>query len=209
MLSRIQYISHGDTVEEQKKNILDALEAGCKMIQVRFKNGSKHAILEVATQARVWCTYGNALLIINDSVEIAREVDADGVHLGLTDSSVAEARSILGSTKIIGGTANTLEDVLQRINEKCDYVGLGPLRFTSTKAKLSPLLGFEGYQRVAKELEMVGLSIPIYAIGGIVRNDVELLKKIGVYGIAVSGMISDSSDKMTLISEIEQKLSYA
>lgn len=209
MLSRIQYISHGDTVEEQKKNILDALEAGCKMIQVRFKNGSKYAVLEVATQARVWCTYGNAMLIINDSVEIAKEVDADGVHLGLTDSSVAEARSILGPTKIIGGTANTLEDVLQRINEKCDYVGLGPLRFTSTKAKLSPLLGFEGYQRVAKELEMLDLSIPIYAIGGIVRNDVELLKKIGVYGIAVSGMISDSTDKMTLISEIEQKLSYA
>lgn len=209
MLSRIQYISHGNTVEEQKKNILDALEAGCKMIQVRFKNGSQHAVLEVATQARVWCTYGNALLIINDSIEIAKEVDADGVHLGLTDSSVEEARNILGTTKIIGGTANTLEDVLQRIKEKCDYVGLGPLRYTSTKEKLSPLLGFEGYQRVAKELDMLGLSIPIYAIGGIVRNDVELLKKIGIYGIAVSGMISDSADKMTLISEIEQKLSYA
>jgi thiamine-phosphate pyrophosphorylase len=209
MLSRIQYISHGETIEEQKKNILDALEAGCKMIQVRFKNGSRTAILDVARQARVWCTYGNALLIINDSIEIAKEVDADGVHLGLTDTPVSDARKLLGPTKIIGGTANTLEDVLQRITEKCDYVGLGPLRFTTTKEKLSPLLGFEGYQRVAKELEMLGLSIPIYAIGGIVRNDVELLKKIGVYGIAVSGMISDSSDKVTLISEIEQKLSYA
>jgi thiamine-phosphate pyrophosphorylase len=209
MLSRIQYISHGETVEEQKQNILNALEAGCKMVQLRFKNGSKEAVLDVARQARVWCTYGNAQLIINDSIEIAKEVDADGVHLGLTDSSVAEARKILGSAKIIGGTANTLEDVLQRIREKCDYVGLGPLRFTSTKEKLSPLLGFEGYQRVAKELEMVGLSIPIYAIGGIVRNDVELLKKTGVYGIAVSGMISNSTDKTTLISEIEQTLSYA
>lgn len=209
MLSRIQYISHGDTVEEQKKNILDALEAGCKMIQLRFKNGSKEAVLDVAKQARVWCTYGSALLIINDSIEIAKEADADGVHLGLTDSSVEEARKVLGPAKIIGGTANTLEDVLQRIHEKCDYVGLGPLRFTSTKEKLSPLLGFEGYQRVVKELDMAGLSIPIYAIGGIVRNDVELLKKTGVYGIAVSGMISGSADKTTLISEIEQKLSYA
>ena len=209
MLSRIQYISHGDTVEEQKKNILNALEAGCKMIQVRFKNGSKEAVLDVARQARVWCTYANAHLIINDSIEITKEVDADGVHLGLTDASVEDARKILGSAKIIGGTANTLEDVLQRIREKCDYVGLGPFRFTSTKVKLSQLLGFVGYQRVAKELEMAGLSIPIYAIGGIVRNDVELLKKTGVYGIAVSGMISNSADKTTLISEIEQKLSYA
>lgn len=206
MLSRIQYISHGDTVEEQKKNILDALEAGCKMIQVRFKNGSRTAILDVARQSRVWCTYGNALLIINDSIEIAKEVDADGVHLGLTDAPVQDARKLLGSAKIIGGTANTIEDVLQRIHEKCDYIGLGPLRFTSTKEKLSPLLGFEGYQRVAKELEMLGLSIPIYAIGGIVRNDVELLKKIGIYGIAVSGMISDSEEKAHIVSEIEKTL---
>ncbi len=209
MLSKIQYISHGDTVEEQKKNILNALEAGCKLIQVRFKNGSKEAILDVASQARTWCTYASAHLIINDSIEIAKAVDADGVHLGLTDSSVEEARKVLGSTKIIGGTANTLEDVIRRINEKCDYVGLGPLRFTSTKEKLSPLLGFEGYQRVMKELELLGLSIPIYAIGGIVQSDVQLLKRTGVYGIAVSGMISNASDRRTLISEIDQTLNYA
>ncbi len=209
MLSKIQYISHGDTVEEQKKNISNALEAGCKMIQVRFKKGSKEAFLDVAGQARMWCTYANALLIINDSIEIAKEVDADGVHLGLTDSSIEEARKVLGSSKIIGGTANTLEDVLQRIRENCDYVGLGPLRFTSTKEKLSPLLGFEGYQRITKELELLGLSIPIYAIGGIVQNDVELLKKTGVYGIAVSGMISDATDRRTLVSEIDQTLNYA
>lgn len=209
MLSKIQYISHGDTVEEQKKNILDALEAGCKMIQVRFKKGSKESFVDVAKQARTWCNYANALLIINDSIEIAKEVDADGVHLGLTDSAIEEARKALGSSKIIGGTANTLEDVLQRIREKCDYIGLGPLRFTSTKEKLSPLLGFEGYQRITKELELLGLSIPIYAIGGIVQNDVELLKKTGVYGIAVSGMISDAADRRTLISEIDQTLNYA
>lgn len=209
MLSKIQYISQGDTVEEQKKNILNALEAGCKMIQVRFKHGSKEAVLDVASQARTWCTYAQAHLIINDSIEITKAVDADGVHLGLTDASVEEARKVLGSAKIIGGTANTLEDVIQRITEKCDYVGLGPLRFTSTKEKLSPLLGFEGYQRISKELEQLGLTIPIYAIGGIVQNDVALLKRTGIYGIAVSGMISEAADRRTLISEIDQTLNYA
>ena len=179
------------------------------MIQVRFKNGAKEEVLEVAKQVRTWCTYGSALLIINDSIEITKEVGADGVHLGLTDTSIEEARKALGPSKIIGGTANTLEDVLQRIHEKCDYVGLGPLRFTSTKEKLSPLLGFEGYQRITKELEMRGLAIPIYAIGGIVQGDVQLLKKTGVYGIAVSGMISESADRRTLVSEIDQTLNYA
>jgi len=205
MLHRIQYISQGQTVDEQKRNILDALEGGCKMIQVRFKNGSKEEILEVAKQARNWCTQAEALLIINDSVDLALKVEADGVHLGLDDMSVKEARDWMGYDKIIGGTANTFEDVLQRIKEKCDYVGLGPLRFTSTKEKLSPLLGFEGFQRVGKELEYQHLTIPIYAIGGVVGNDVELLKKTGVYGIAVSSLITNASNKASLIRQMEEK----
>ena len=107
MLHRIQYISQGETVNEQKRNILDALEAGCKMIQVRFKNGAKEEVLDVAKQARVWCTQAGAILIINDSVDLALKVDADGVHLGLEDMSVKEARDWKGYDKMIGGTANT------------------------------------------------------------------------------------------------------
>lgn len=206
MLSRIQYISNGATVNEQKQNIWNALDAGCKFIQLRFKNGSYLEKLDVAKQARTWCSYAGATFIINDSIELAKDVEADGVHLGLDDMPIAEARKILGNSKIIGGTANTLENVLQRIQEKCDYVGLGPLRFTTTKEKLSPLLGFEGYQRVVKELEKRGVSIPIYAIGGIVLNDIDLLRKTGIYGVAVSGMITDAVNRTELIQEIESKI---
>ena len=206
MLHKIQYISQGETVDEQKKNILNALEAGCRMVQVRFKNGSKDEVFDVAKHTRNWCTQANAILIINDSVELALKVEADGVHLGLEDMSIQEARDWLGYNKIIGGTANTLEDVLKRVNEKCDYVGLGPLRYTSTKEKLSPLLGFEGYQRISKELEMQNLNIPIYAIGGIVGGDLELLKKTGVYGIAVSGLITNATNRHSLIRQMDEKL---
>ncbi|MFX4990459.1 thiamine phosphate synthase, partial [Acinetobacter baumannii] len=76
---------------------------------------------------------------------IAKAVDADGVHLGLQDTGIDEARKIIGKEKIIGGTANTLDDVLQRYNEGCSYVGVGPYRFTTTKEKLSPILGLQGY----------------------------------------------------------------
>ena len=161
MLDRIHYISQGSTLEEQEKDILEAFEAGCKLLQVRFKNGTKEEITSLAKKAKVWSQFHEAKLIINDSVEIAKEIDADGVHLGLTDTSVAEARAILGPTKIIGGTANTFNDVLQRIEEKCDYVGLGPFRFTTTKEKLSPILGLEGYKQVVSELKERKLSIPI------------------------------------------------
>lgn len=208
MLSRIHYISQGATLEEQEKDILEAFEAGCKLVQLRFKNGTREEILLLAKQAKTWSRLHGAKLIINDWVEIAREADADGVHLGLTDSSVEEARKIVGPTKIIGGTANTLEDVLQRIHEKCDYVGLGPFRFTTTKEKLSPILGLEGYRQIISELTNRQLSIPIYAIGGITQSDLPMLKSTGIYGVAVSGMISEAADKKTVVSEIDQTLNY-
>lgn len=98
----------------------------------------------------------------------------------------------LGENKIIGGTANTISDVLQRINEPCDYIGLGPLRFTSTKQQLSPILGFEGYQNIIKNLKEKSIDIPkIFAIGGVVLEDIEILKEIGIYGAAVSGQITN------------------
>ena len=208
MLSRIHYISQGATLEEQEKDIREAFEAGCKLVQVRFKNGTREEILQLAQKAKTWSQLHDAKLIINDWVEIAKEADADGVHLGLTDTSVEEARKMLGPNKVIGGTANTAEDVLQRIREKCDYVGLGPFRFTTTKEKLSPILGLKGYQRIISELTNKQISIPIYAIGGIELNDLEALKSAGIYGIAVSGMIANAADKRTVVSEIDQILNY-
>ncbi|MDR0802765.1 thiamine phosphate synthase [Fluviicola sp.] len=206
MLNKIHYISQGATFEEQEKDILEALEAGCKLIQLRFKNGTKEKITELAKRAKVLCQFHEAKLIINDWVEIAKEIDADGVHLGLMDTSVREARELLGPTKIIGGTANTLEDVLQRIEEHCDYIGLGPFRFTATKEKLSPVLGLEGYYTILQEMADRCVFIPVYAIGGIELADLEKLKHTGIYGVAVSGVISKSGEKAHIVKEIAKAL---
>ena len=111
---------------------------------------------------------------------------------------------VLGENKIIGGTANTITDVLQRIDEPCDYIGLGPLRFTPTKEKLSPVLGFEGYQTIIDELNERTIEIPkIFAIGGVIFNDIELLQQIGIYGVAVSGQITSQP---TMINEFKKIL---
>jgi len=206
MFDKLYYISQGDQPEDQLRDLREAFEAGCKLVQLRIKNGSDEDVLQVAQQAKTLSVFHEAKLIINDMVELAKEVDADGIHLGLTDLSVAEARRILGETKIIGGTANTLKDVLQRIDERCDYIGLGPLRFTPTKEKLSPVLGFEGYKSILSEINGSGLSMPVYAIGGVTASDIEELKEIGVYGVAVSGIISKSEQKAHLVKELERKL---
>ena len=204
--SRIQYISQGTTATKQLENILEALDAGCNWIQLRFKNAEEGVIIQLAEQVKKHCKDYGATFILNDHVQAAKVVEADGVHLGLTDMPVPTAREILGSTKIIGGTANTLNDVLQRIHEKCDYIGLGPLRYTVTKEKLSPILELSGYQTILNKLKRDEVKTPIYAIGGIVEEDINELISCGVYGIAVSGLITHHPAKKQLIKNLKFSL---
>jgi thiamine-phosphate pyrophosphorylase len=120
--------------------------------------------------------------------------------------SVEEARLILGNTKIIGGTANTFEDALQRTAENCDYIGLGPFQFTTTKQNLSPILGLEGYRLIVRQMKAKNIQIPIYAIGGITLENVESLMKTGIHGIAVSGLITQTENASQLINQLNDKL---
>lgn len=191
-MEKLQYISQGFTIEDQELNIRKALDHGIKWIQVRWKNAPENEFIKLCEISKKLCSDNQTVCIINDHVQIAKEIDADGVHLGLKDTSIEIARHVLGTNKIIGGTANTISDVLQRMNEPCDYIGLGPLRFTSTKEQLSPILGFEGYEEIIQNLKERSLEIPkIFAIGGVVLNDIELLQPIGIYGAAVSGQITN------------------
>lgn len=197
-MEKLQYISQGITREEQETNIRKVLDNGVKWIQVRWKNAPEKDFIKLCEISKKLCSDYRTVCIINDHVHIAREMDADGVHLGLNDMSVETARHLLGEDKIIGGTANTFQDVLQRMVEPCDYIGLGPLRFTTTKEQLSPVLGFRGYQNIVQELKEKSLGIPkIFAIGGVVLNDIELLQQIGIYGVAVSGQITGQPSIIT------------
>ena len=206
MYSKLQYISQGNTSEEQLQNIRKALENGCNWIQLRFKNSSKIELYALATYAKELCNVHNAVFIINDNVELAKEINADGVHLGLTDMKIEDARAILGEDKIIGGTANTIQDVLLRIRENCDYIGLGPFQYTETKANLSPILGLQGYHSIIEILDTNAFEIPIYAIGGITLENTEDLMETGIHGIAVSGLISNSENPSELINQLNDKL---
>ncbi|MGG5209616.1 thiamine phosphate synthase [Chryseobacterium sp. MIQD13] len=191
-MEKLQYISQGFTREEQEFNIRKALDNGIKWVQVRWKNADESEFFQLCEISKKLCSEYQSVCIINDHVQIAKDIDADGVHLGLKDVSIEIARHVLGKNKIIGGTANTISDVLQRINEPCDYIGLGPLRFTSTKQQLSPVLGFEDYQNIVEHLRENLISVPkIFAIGGVVLQDIELLQQIGIYGAAVSGEITN------------------
>lgn len=206
MLSKLQYISQGATAQEQLQNIREALNAGCKWIQLRFKQANDEELTSVAIKVKELCATNEAIFIINDHPHIAHAVDADGVHLGLQDTPVAAARALLGTSKIIGGTANTFAHVMQRHNEGCTYVGVGPFRFTTTKEKLSPILGLSGYQHIIAQMNQLGIELPLFAIGGIGLDDITDLIQTGVYGIAVSGLITQQENKKHIVQQINNAL---
>ncbi|WP_264552344.1 thiamine phosphate synthase [Flavobacterium sp. N2038] len=206
MYNKLQYISQGNTIEEQLYNIQQALDAGCDWVQMRFKDQSAKSTFALAEAVKFLCEEYLANFIVNDDLYLAQQIAADGVHLGLSDMKIDEARAILGNTKIIGGTANTFEDIENHVKNGCDYIGLGPFRFTSTKEKLSPILGLSGYFEILQKLKKNKIKVPVFAIGGITLKDINPLMETGIYGIAVSGIITESDEKEKLIQQLNEKL---
>ena len=141
---KLQFITH----YTERYSYLDAahmaLEGGCRWVQLRMKDTSMEDIEPVALEMQSLCRQYGATFIIDDHVELAGKLHADGVHLGKKDMPIADTRRILGKEYIIGGTANTLEDVLQHYEAGADYIGCGPFRYTTTKKNLSPILDAGG-----------------------------------------------------------------
>lgn len=206
MSDKLQYISQGKTAEIQFSNIQKVVDAGCQWIQLRWKNATEKEFLTLGEKVKQYCENYQATFIVNDYCHWANRLDADGVHLGLDDTTINEARLILGENKIIGGTANTFEDVLLRIEQKCDYIGLGPYRFTSTKEKISPVLGLDGYQSIIEKLNAQSKKTQLYAIGGIGLDDISEILKTGVHGIAVSGLLTNNLELKSTIQNINKLL---
>ena len=166
-----------------------ALEGGCRWIQLRMKDASDDEVRKAAAEIQPMCKAHDAIFLLDDRVELAKELKADGVHLGKNDMPVNEARKLLGSRYVIGGTANTFDDVERLYRDGADYIGCGPFRFTTTKQKLSPILGADGYRRIVSQMKLHHITIPIIAIGGILSSDIPDVMATGVSGIAVSGAI--------------------
>jgi thiamine-phosphate pyrophosphorylase len=203
MLERLYFISQQTATKTHLNAIEEALQAGCRLVQLRVKDQPEAVVLEQAKAAAALCDRYNAKLIVNDFPQVAKTVGAWGIHVGLQDLPVAEVRPIVGDQMIIGGTANTFEHIQQRVQEGVNYIGLGPFRFTTTKEKLSPVLGLEGYQRIMDQMKGAGIKMPIVAIGGVLPDDVPGLRNAGVYGVAVSGAITNAVDRHAVVRRID------
>ena len=191
---KLQFITH----QTERYSYLDsarmALEGGCKWIQLRMKEAPLDEVERVALELKPLCKQHDALLVLDDHVELTKKLEVDGVHLGKNDMPIAEARRVLGEGLIIGGTANTFDDVKAHYLAGADYIGCGPFRFTTTKKNLSPVLGLEGYRSIIARMEEEGIDLPVVAIGGITYDDIPQLLQTGINGIAMSGSILRADD---------------
>lgn len=204
MISRLHYISQETEEKTHLENIEEACAAGVDWVQLRVKDKDQDEIESIATEAKKICKKYRAQLIINDHVEVAKAIRADGVHLGQKDMDPVEARAILGDRPYIGCTANTWEQVELIYESKVvDYIGLGPFKHTETKQDLSLVLGLRGYSNILNNMIIQDIDMPIIAIGGIEMTDVFDLQMAGCHGIAVASLINNSLNKPETIEEIK------
>jgi thiamine-phosphate pyrophosphorylase len=206
MISKLHYITQEVEGKTHVQLAEEVCKGGVRWVQLRVKNKTYTEWKAIAINTLAVCRKHHVKLIINDNVELVKEISADGVHLGKQDMSTWEARKILGKKFIIGGTANIFQDIEMHVDAGVDYIGLGPLRFTNTKEKLSPVLELEGYRNILQQCQRRKISTPIIAIGGVRVSDVHNLMQIGVYGIAVAGYINHAEKKEEVIKEFLSQL---
>lgn len=173
-----------------------ALKGGVTIVQLREKGKSESEIIRVAKELKELTSYYNVPLIINDSPSIAKLSGADGVHLGMTDGEVNEAREFLGGKAIIGGSARTVERAKMLESQGADYLGVGAVFGTKTKTDAKTI-----NTNILSEI-CHAVKIPVVAIGGVNKENLVRLKGTGVSGIAVVSAIMGSDDIYHTTSEL-------
>ncbi len=177
-----------------------ALEGGAQMIQFRDKEFSDEEFLVLAERIKKITQKKNIPLIINDRVNIAKSIDADGVHLGQDDMPLKEAREILGKDKIIGISTNKIEQAKEAEKQRADYIGLGPVFKTSSK-EIKNTIGTEMIKQVLSLVE-----IPVFPIGGINLSNLEQVIKAGSKRIAVISAVIGQKDVKEAAQELLRRL---
>ena len=190
----LQYITNTDCKTPVIDQVMAVIEGGCRWIQIRMKDATDEEIGKVVEAVKPKCVETQSFLLLNDRVELAKELNVGGVHLGKEDMPASKARMILGPAAVIGVTANTIGDVMALSALDIDYFGIGPFAMTQTKKNLAPVLGLSGIREISFEMEEKEINIARVAVGGITLDDVLPLIEAGANGIAVSGAIAFSND---------------
>lgn len=191
--------STGLTEDEFLRRIEQALQGGVTLLQIREKNRTTLEYYELAKKVKKLTDAYQIPLIIDDRVDIALAVDAQGVHVGAEDMPVREARRLMGPDKIIGATAKRVETAMQAEADGADYLGVGAIYPTTTKVK-TVITSVETLQDICQHV-----SIPVGAIGGLHAGNCDILKGTGIQGICVVSAIMKQKDPRTAAKVLKEK----
>nr|WP_025775540.1 thiamine phosphate synthase [Clostridium botulinum] len=172
-----------------KKVVEDAILGGITIVQVREKDVSTREFYNVAKEVKEVTDYYRVPIIINDRLDIAQAIDANGVHLGQKDMHLNIAREILGKDKIIGISVGNVKEALEAQNNGADYLGIGTIFPTGSKKDVDAIIGIDGLSKIKDSI-----SIPSVAIGGIDKTNFKDVLKTGIEGISVISAILDEDD---------------
>ncbi|MBZ0203491.1 MAG: thiamine phosphate synthase [Ignavibacteria bacterium] len=179
-----------------------AIKGGADMIQFRDKTLPTALLIKEASKIAALCKRHDVLFVNNDRVDVAMIIgNAGGVHLGKEDISIKDARKLLGKRKVIGGTAHSLKEAIQREKEGADYIGYGHIFATGSKFKPDKPKGTAELKRILKIVK-----IPVLAIGGIGLNNIEEVIQTGVHGVAVIGSVLKSKNPAIAVKELRKKI---
>jgi len=178
-----------------------AVEGGATVVQLREKKASTREFLNEALKVKIYCQQHGITFIINDRIDIATAVDADGVHLGQDDMPIDYARKIIGYGKIIGISAFNVEEAVKAEEMGADYLGISPIYTTPTKPELEQGIGLEGLKKIRQ-----AAKIPLVAIGGMNRSNAYDVIKAGADGIAVVSGIVSADDPRQAASDIKSEI---
>lgn len=193
-IEKFQFITHDVPHLSHIEQAQKACEAGAKWIQYRCLSKTDDALLTDINAIASICDDWGTTLVVTDHVHLYGQADIQGFHIEDMDADFIALRKQLGEDVTLGGSSNTVENLIRLANEGADYAGFGPFSVTETKPNNSPLLGVEGYAAAMQELKTLNIAFPVLAVGGVTLNDVEDLMQTGVFGIAVSGAINFADD---------------
>ncbi|RYD77820.1 MAG: thiamine phosphate synthase [Sphingobacteriales bacterium] len=193
-IEKLHYITHDLPHLTHIEQVQNACEAGAKWIQYRcLSKADVELLTEINAIAEICDDWGTTLIVTNH-IHLNGKADIQGFHIEDMDADFLELRKKVGDDITLGGSANTIENLLRIAKEGADYAGFGPFAATETKPNSYPHITLEGYQSAVHELKQSGLKTPVLAVGGIKIYDVEPLMQTGIYGIAVSGAINFADD---------------
>ncbi|MCX2573615.1 thiamine phosphate synthase [Pedobacter sandarakinus] len=193
-IEQLQYITHDLPNLSHVEQVQNACEAGAKWVQYRCLTKADDALLaEINAIAEICDDWGTTLIVTNH-IHLNGQADIQGFHMEEMDADFIALRRKVGNDITLGGSANTVDELIRLANEGVDYASFGPFAITETKPNSFPLISAQDYMAALKKLKKLNIDLPVLAVGGIKIYDVAVLMATGLHGIAVSAAIYNADD---------------